>query len=86
MGILRSVVAGLMTLALSLSGNAALAGQPSNQACLGHDVAARASRDGAALGAFLSEIATSTQGLGDEVQAHQAGLIPDSASPNTCND
>jgi hypothetical protein len=82
----RFVLAALLTLAFSLTGSVALAGQPNNQACLGHDVAGRASQDGSALGAFFSGVAMSTQGLGDEVQAHQAGLIPDSVLPNSCND
>ena len=81
----RFVLAVLMTVAFSLSGNVALAGQPNNQACIGHDVAGYA-QDGSAFGAFVSDIATSTQGLGDEVQAHQVGLIPDSTLPNSCND
>lgn len=76
---------GALLLAASLG--TAFAGKPANQGCLGHDVSTSAKAFGSGLGAMVSGLASSTeQGFGDEVQAHAAGLIPDSAVPNTCND
>lgn len=62
-----------LTLAIGLS--TALAAGPNPPDCLGKDVSAMATADGAGFGRFVSGIATSTQGIGDEVQAHQAGEI-----------
>ena len=62
----------------------ALAVRPSNQACFGHDVSGLA-QAGADFGAFVSTGARTTGGMGDDVQALQAGLIPDEVLPNTCN-
>lgn len=67
-----------------LSGSV-MAAKPANQACLGHDFRAYAEA-GSSFGAFVSGLATGTQGVGDEIQAHQAGDIPDEVIPNTCND
>lgn len=64
----------------------AAAAKPNNQACLGADAsaAAQALRP---YGRIISEIATSGPGvIGEEVQLHLAGEIPDSVFPNTCND
>lgn len=61
----------------------AMAAKPNNQACLGHDVATYAEM-GAGFGAFVSGLADG--GAGREVQAHLAGLVPDEAVPNSCND
>jgi hypothetical protein len=80
--VLGMVTAGVM--ALALAGPAA-AGQPNNQACLGHDVSGYAAA-GSGFGAFVAGIASTTQGIGSEVQAHLAGQVPDEALPNTCND
>lgn len=82
----RIAVAILLTLAFSLSGSVALAGQPVHRACIGHDVSGYAQAGGSTFGAFVSGGASATQGLGDEIQAHQAGLVPDSVLPNSCND
>ena len=64
---------------------AVLAAMPNHQACIGKDISGYA-QDGAGFGSFFSTLASNTQGIGDEVQAHQAGLVPDSVIPNSCND
>jgi hypothetical protein len=81
----RILLAVLLTLLFSLSGSIALAGQPNNQACLGHDASGYA-QGGSAFGGFVSSVATGSQGIGDAIQAHLAGLVPDSVLPNSCND
>lgn len=81
----RIVLAVVLSLLFSLSGSVALAGQPNNQACVGHDVSGYA-QGGSAFGAFVAGIAMTTQGIGGEIQAHQAGLVPDSVLVNSCND
>lgn len=69
---------------------AALAAQPNNQACLGEDFSGYAK-------AFkpFGQVLTSFEvggtpiiegGLGDEVQNHLAGNVPDEVIPNACND
>jgi hypothetical protein len=70
--------------AIAFPAQAALAGTPNNQACLGHDFSGYA-QGGSAFGGFVSGLASGTQGIGNEVQAHLAGQIPDSVIPNTCN-
>lgn len=62
----------------------AMAAQPNNQACLGHDFAGYA-QGGSNFGNFVSGLATGTSGVGNEVQAHLAGDVPDSTLPNSCN-
>jgi hypothetical protein len=61
----------------------ATAAQPNHQACLGHDIRAYAAL-GAGFGAFVSGL--SDGGVGTEIQAHLAGLVPDEALTNSCND
>ena len=63
----------------------AFAAKPNNQACLGNDFSGYA-QGGSQFGAFVSLLATSTQGIGNEIQLHLNGLIPDSIIPNSCND
>ena len=79
-----STAALLATLILT-SAQAAMAAEPNNQACLGSDFSGYA-QGGEAFGGFMSGLATGTGGVGNEIQAHQAGLIPDTVIPNTCND
>ena len=62
----------------------AFAAKPNNQACLGHDFSGYA-KGGSLFGDFISFLATFTQGIGNEIQAHLAGLVPDSTIPNSCN-
>jgi hypothetical protein len=63
----------------------AFAAKPNNQACLGNDFSGYA-QGGSQFGDFVSLLATSTQGIGNEIQLHLGGLVPDSAIPNSCND
>lgn len=83
-------IIGSTALLFSLATAPAVAGPPANQACLGHDAAtaARALVDaGSSLGEVVSATATGQpRAIGDEVQAHLAGAIPDEVFPNTCND
>jgi len=73
-----------ITLALALA-TPVVAGQPANHACFGETVKA-AAQAGPDFGAFVASVARDTRGTGDEVQGTQAGLFPDEAFPNTCND
>lgn len=71
------------------------AGQPANQGCYGESISALAS-DQPFPGAFGQGVVGFAQappdeflplpGLGDGVQALQAGAVPDEIVPNTCND
>lgn len=81
---ITSAIAAL-TIFLSLSISVVLAAKPNNQACVGYDVSTYA-QEGSGFGEFVSTEAIEMQGLGEDIQAHQAGLIPDEAIPNTCND
>ena len=85
-GARRSIVVslGATTVALLLATPAAAA-QPQRQACLGEDIRMYAA-GGAGFGAFVAEMATATEGVGAEIQAHLAGAIPDDIQPNSCND
>ena len=75
---------GAVTVAVLLVSPAAAA-QPNHQACLGEDIRDYAD-GGAGFGVFVSGMATSTDGVGVEIQAHLAGAIPDDTLPNSCND
>jgi hypothetical protein len=73
------------------SGGVASAAKPANQACVGESLSALATTQpspGAFGGAVVSfaQDPSGRPGLGDVVQAGQAGLIPDEVLPNTCND
>ena len=70
--------------AVSVGAGPASAKQPVVKGCVGESVSSNAKADGP-YGAFISFIA-SDGGLGDDVQLVQAGLIPDEAYENTCND
>ena len=66
---------------------AARAARPAVRACVGHSLSAVASAS-TQFGQFVSSTArdpTDHPGIGDAVQALQAGQVPDSAFPNTCN-
>lgn len=83
----RRILAGLVMGAalLTLPASPAQAAKPNNQACLGKDASAAAQTG--LLGEFVSTTAKSAPGaIGEEVQLHLAGEIPDSVFPNTCND
>jgi hypothetical protein len=81
----RSVAAGLgaASLAVVLATPAAAA-QPNHQACLGEDIRIYA-EGGSMFGGFVSGMAV-VDGVGQEIQAHLAGQIPDDVMPNSCND
>jgi hypothetical protein len=63
----------------------AAAAEPANRACLGRDVSTYARAEGPH-GDLISSLARAGSGLGALVQMHQAGLLPDTVVPNTCND
>ncbi len=65
----------------------AFAAKPNNQACLGKDVSGFTQISIGFVGNLFSSIARNgAGGAGAEIQAHLAGLVPDSFIPNTCND
>jgi hypothetical protein len=80
---------------LGLNTGVAGASQPANQACYGESISVLAA-DQPFPGAFGGAVVGFAQappdeflplpGLGDGVQALQAGLVPDEVVPNTCND
>ena len=75
-----ALAAGMAVLAVP-----ALAAQPNNQACLGEDYSGYA-KGLRPLGQALNGLGLTDGGLGAEVQAHLAGLVPDDFIPNSCND
>ena len=78
---------GTAGLALGVGIDPAGAAKPANHACLGADASAAAQAGGGDFGQVIAGIASSAPGaIGDEVQLHLAGLIPDSVFPNSCND
>ena len=85
-------VAGSFAIAgIGLMPSAASAGKPANQACLGQTDSALAS-DQPFPGAFghgvvgFAQAPDGSPGLGNGIQAVQAGVVPDAVVPNTCND
>ena len=76
---------------LALATGVAEAGPPTNQGCYGEGISALAANQaspggfGAAVVGFAQDPNT-RPGLGDGVQALQAGQVPDDVVPNTCND
>ena len=89
---IKKILAGAGASAILLSASAlpALATQPANQACLGEDFSGYA-KDLRPLGQVLTSFEVGGTpiidgGLGDEVQNHLAGLVPDAVIPNSCND
>jgi hypothetical protein len=79
--LVTGVVAMGFTVALAVPASAA---QPANKGCLGHDFAGYA-RAGI-VGGSVSDIASTTPGIGAEIQLHLAGQVPDTVIPNSCND
>ena len=67
------------------SAGSASAAKPAHRGCLGEDLSLLAS-GGAAFGEFVSGMATTTGGIGAEIQAHLAGQVPDEQIPNSCNE
>lgn len=79
-GVAAALAAAGMVAALATPASAA---QPNNQACLGQDIRTYAAA-GAGFGEFV--VLLSDGGVGTEIQAHLAGLVPDAAISNSCND
>lgn len=74
--------------ALGLNTGVAGASKPANQACVGESLSALAIGSQGAFGAGVVGFAqdpTTRPGLGDGIQAFQAGDVPDEVVPNTCN-
>jgi hypothetical protein len=81
-----SFAAATVPVALPLS---AYAGPPATHACIGKSVSAAATST-TAFGLFVSGIAHDPDagfrlGIGDDVNAVAAGLVPDEDFPNSCN-
>jgi len=81
----RILIAAVSAASILAGASAASAAEPANHACLGHDFSGYA-QGGSAFGGFIATVATNTQGIGGEVQAHLAGQVPDTVIPNSCND
>jgi hypothetical protein len=89
----RAIVAVGVSAGIALgSGGVASAGEPVNQACIGESLSGLATTQpfpgafGAGVVGFAQDPNLPPPGLGDGIQALQAGLVPDEAVPNTCND
>ena len=89
----RFIVFGSVVFAFGvLGGGVGVAGaaEPSNQACVGESLSVLASNQPApgAFGGAVSGFAQAPDGfgLGNALQALQAGVVPDEIVPNTCND
>ena len=82
MKILNSVL--VFSFLMIIVSSTVLAGQPNNRACLGKDFSGYA-ENGVGFGSFVSNLAMTTNGIGEEIQAHLAGLVPDEVIPNSCN-
>ena len=91
-GLLAGAAAAALAAGITLgAGGAAGAGTPRTHACVGQSLSALASTQPAP-GAFGQAVRSFAQdpmtapGLGDGIQALQAGAVPDTVVPNTCND
>lgn len=93
----RSLLLGAAAAALAAGvtvgiGSPAGAGKPRTQACVGQSLSALASDQpapgafGAGVRGFAQDPMLPPPGLGDGIQALQAGLVPDGLVLNTCND
>jgi hypothetical protein len=85
------ISSGVAVVAVASAAGVVDAGKPVNQGCYGASISALAS-DQPFPGAFGAGVVSFAQqpdgrpGLGDGVQLLQAGLVPDGAVPNSCND
>jgi hypothetical protein len=70
------------------TGVAGAASQPANQACVGESLSALATTQPfpGAFGAGTVSFAQEPGPHGENIQAFQAGVVPDEIVPNTCND
>jgi hypothetical protein len=85
----NSATVAVVCVGLSLPAVAAFAATPAAHACVGRSVSAAAA-DAPGFGQFVSGVAHdptsgSRLGVGDDLQAVEAGLVPDSSFTNTCN-
>jgi hypothetical protein len=72
--------------ASSVLGGVAVAGTPTVPGCVGESVSSAAQVTGSGFGEFVSNIARlNERGVGDAVQALQAGVLSDEGFPNTRN-
>ena len=79
----------MVALALALGMGHALAATPVQRGCVGESVSTNAQAI-PRYGQLISSVATNASGVGGpgvgtEVQAVQAGQVPDTVFPNTCN-
>ena len=83
----RPVLMGMVLVATSsVLGGVAVAATPTVPGCVGESVSAAAQATGSGFGEFVSDTARlNERGVGDAVQALQAGLVSDEDYPNTCN-
>ncbi len=97
----KLITIGTSAVIFAVSTVPAFAAAPAVQACLGHDISGFAREgqtlpadfefsSGSGWGGFISSVAGSTGadgkfGVSGEIQAHQAGLVPDAVIPNSCN-
>jgi hypothetical protein len=72
--------------AVGLNTGVAGAGEPANQACVGESLSALAIGSQGAFGEGTVFFAQQPGPHGDNIQAFQAGVVPDDVVPNTCND
>ena len=69
----------------------AFAAKPNNQACLGKDVSDYAQNgivffgESTKLADVIKFVAAELHFVGEDIQAHLAGDVPDEAVPNSCN-
>lgn len=97
----KLTVIGVTAVILAVSAMPAFAAKPVIQACFGHDISGYAQNgnnegfftfdSGAGWGGFISFVAQipgadGQVGVGGEINAHQAGLVPDTTISNSCND
>lgn len=59
---------------------------PRNRGCFGQDISSYARGVASYFGQFMAQMATSANGVSDEVAYHKAGLVPDAVVANSCND
>jgi hypothetical protein len=87
-----AVAAGLAAGVTVGSGSLAGAGTPANQACVGESLSGLATTQpfpgafGQGVRGFAQDPTLPPAGLGDGLQALQAGAVPDEVVLNTCND
>ena len=82
---MKLLLASLIAASSIFAVTAAHAAKPVVQACIGKTISAIAHQPPSDSN-LAADLAHANGGLGSVIQAAQAGLIPDSQIPNTCND